>query len=119
MRNVAAQRADPSSVLAHYRRLLALRRGSAALRRGDLRLVDAGDEDVLAYLREGEGETVLVLVRFGRRGGTVRLPAAPSGPGGEAGWEVLCSTHDDAPARGDGSLRLRGLEGLVLGAGRR
>jgi glycosidase len=116
-RNVAAQRAEVSSVLAHYRRLLALRRGSAALRRGDLRLADVGDPDVLAYLREGEGEgegeAILVLVRFGRRGGMVRLPKEPAASGG---WEVLLSTHDDAATPEDGRLLLQGFEGVVLRA---
>ena len=42
-RNVAAQEADQGSVLTTYRRLIALRRGSAALRSGALHLASLGD----------------------------------------------------------------------------
>jgi alpha-glucosidase len=49
-RSVEAQREDPASTLHLYRRLLAARRGSAALRIGDLELLPAPD-GVLAWRR--------------------------------------------------------------------
>ena len=47
-------------LLAEYRRLIALRRSSPALGRGGLRHVYV-DEDVVAYLREADGERLLCL----------------------------------------------------------
>jgi glycosidase len=57
---VAAQSGDPSSLLSRYREILRARRGSAALRRGDLRILPAGP-GTLAFLRRAGGETVLVV----------------------------------------------------------
>ena len=98
-----------SSVLAHYRRLLALRRGSAALRTGDLALVDVGDPDVLAYLRRAGDDVALVVVRFGLQGGEIELPSPP-GP-----WRVVLSSHDQATPDGRVAPRRCGpLEAIVL-----
>jgi alpha-glucosidase len=47
-------------LLAEYRRLVALRRGSDALARGGFRYVHAGD-DAIAYLRETKSERLLCL----------------------------------------------------------
>ncbi|HEX4953476.1 MAG TPA: alpha-amylase family glycosyl hydrolase [Thermoanaerobaculia bacterium] len=62
--NVAAESADPGSVLSRVRRFLALRRGSEALRKGKLTLVPgspAQDGRLLAFLREAPGERLLVV----------------------------------------------------------
>ena len=107
-RNVERQRASESSVLAHYRRLLALRRGSAALRTGDLALVDVGDPDVLAYLRRAGDEVALVVVRFGLRGGEIELPPA-AGP-----WRVVLSSHDQAKPTVGSRVAVRPIEAIVL-----
>jgi alpha-glucosidase len=54
VRNAKSLRADPASILHLYRRLLAARRASPALRGGDL-VVLPSPPDVLAYERCGEG----------------------------------------------------------------
>ena len=51
----------PGELLQAYRSLGAARRRSAALRHGGLRWVHAGD-DLVIFLREVEGESVLVVV---------------------------------------------------------
>jgi alpha-glucosidase len=107
-RNVEQQQASERSVLTHYRRLIALRRGSAALRTGDLALVDVGDPDVLAYLRRAGEETALIAVRFGLRGGEIELPPA-AGP-----WQVVLTSHDRAVPVVGSRLALRPLEAIVL-----
>jgi alpha-glucosidase len=104
--NVERQRALADSVLAHYRRLLAYRRASAALRAGDLTLVDVGDPDVLAYVRRAGDEAALVVVRFGLAGGDVELPAGP--------WVADLSSHGEALAASGSRLTLRPLEAVVL-----
>ena len=62
-RNVAAQGADPGSMLALYRALLALRRSEPALALGAMTLVDA-PASVLAYARIGDGRRLSVLLNL-------------------------------------------------------
>ncbi|WP_326914896.1 alpha-amylase family glycosyl hydrolase [Sphingopyxis chilensis] len=103
LHNVASEDRDPASMLTLYRRLLALRRRSAALRIGDLRLV-ASDEDVLQYERRSRQERVLVALNIGSETRRLLLPA------GSAIADVLASTH--ALRTLDGLLAPN--EGLVL-----
>ena len=58
--SVAEQERDPGSLLALYRRLLALRAAEPALATGELELVRAAD-GVLAYTRGGTVDVVLDL----------------------------------------------------------
>ncbi len=120
-RNVLDGLAGAGSVVAHYRRLIALRRSSVALRQGDLSLVDVGDPDVLAWVRRAGDEVVLVAVRFDLEAGEIELPAS-GGP-----WRIVLSSHDPAVAAGPSSagpsaaaglwrVNLRGLEAVVLRA---
>ena len=68
MRNVDSLTADPDSILHLYRRVLAARRASPALRLGDIELLEA-PEGVLAFVRTGGdgdgGDRRVVLVNFG------------------------------------------------------
>jgi alpha-glucosidase len=93
-RNAEDERADPGSILHLYRRLLAVRRASPALRRGDITLLDAPDA-VLAYRRSTHGDERTVLVNFGDAGVDVPL---------DGRWEVVVSS-DPAVDRWDGALR--------------
>ncbi|HEV8490444.1 MAG TPA: alpha-amylase family glycosyl hydrolase [Candidatus Limnocylindrales bacterium] len=75
--NVEAQRRDPESMFELYRRLIAERRSSPALRRGSYRTV-ASPKSVFAYLREvdgeGDGERRLVALNFAARPARVSVP---------------------------------------------
>jgi glycosidase len=62
---VADQVAVEGSLLDHYRSLIAARGQSPALGSGRLVRLDSGQEPVLAFLREGAGERVLVAVNLG------------------------------------------------------
>lgn len=66
-RNIAAQSADPDSLLSRYRQLTRLRAGHAALRVGESMLVDTGAASVYALLRHHDGESILVLTNLGAR----------------------------------------------------
>jgi alpha-glucosidase len=112
VRNVLAQAGDPESVMAAYRRLIALRQGRTSLRRGSFRRLDLGGGDVLAYLREADGEVTLVVANFGQDGITVDL-----GPAGTGGWRPIGGSHQD-PSAPDaaGHTALRGLEVVILAA---
>jgi glycosidase len=58
--NVAAESRDPDSLLSRYRALVAARHASPALARGDI-VVLAVPSTALAWVRRGEGESVLVV----------------------------------------------------------
>lgn len=60
---VDIQNGDDGSVLAGYRAVLALRKAHPALVSGSIRFLDA-EGDVLAFLREGEGERLLCIFNF-------------------------------------------------------
>lgn len=62
-RNVQAQLADPHSMLALYRALLALRKRTLALTVGTYQSLPS-PEGVFAYLREHEGARYLVVLNF-------------------------------------------------------
>ncbi len=74
-RSVAAQRADDSSTLWFYRRLLAARRASPALRSGTFAWLDS-PPDVLAYERASGADRRIVLVNQGAEGAEVALTGA-------------------------------------------
>ncbi|MEO8250462.1 MAG: alpha-amylase family glycosyl hydrolase [Burkholderiales bacterium] len=108
-RNVAALMQDESSILALYRRLLALRRAEPALHRGAWEPIDAGGQ-LLAYARVDGARRLVVLLNFGKTAVEVgrliapdRLPADPV---------VLLSTRLDAdPAEAEKARANRAIAG--------
>jgi alpha-amylase len=74
--NVAAQQADPASQLSFYRQLIHLRNDHPALLRGGFIPVESSCESTLAFLRQApagdpaapDGQTVLVVLNFARKG---------------------------------------------------
>jgi alpha-glucosidase len=115
-RNVEAQAANPESVYAAYRRLLAFRGTSDALRRGAMTRLDTGAADVLAWTREAASQRLLVLVSFAGEPRPIDL--ATVAPGHR--WAARVGTHR-APVEPDpdGRLELRSDEALVLEADER
>jgi alpha-glucosidase len=101
--NVAAQAADPRSMLSLHRTLLALRRAEPALSVGSYTHVEGADEDVLAYERRDDATGRRLLVALNLGGRERALPA------GGASGRVLLSTHMD----GGAAPRLRPDEGVV------
>jgi glycosidase len=74
--NVATASADPASLLSRYRTLIRARRDSPALRLGDLTLLKTAPT-VLAYVRRGGGETVLVVHNLGDTPAEAAIAALP------------------------------------------
>jgi glycosidase len=72
--SVEEQDKDPRSLLNFYRRLIALRKSSAALREGSMRFVDLGDPKVLAFVRETPASTVYVIANLRESSLNVALP---------------------------------------------
>ncbi len=67
VRNWAAQRDDPGSVLQTYRQMLALRRRHAALSHGEMVLPQADDRTVLTWLRVHDDEQVRIAINTSSR----------------------------------------------------
>jgi alpha-glucosidase len=109
--NVAVERADPTSILALYRDLIALRRGEPALEVGRFEMVDS-DGDVLAYVRRDGHGAFLVALNFGASPQMLRLPAHAS-----AGTIARSTYLDRAGEQVDGRLSLRADEGLLVRMG--
>jgi alpha-glucosidase len=103
-RNVAAERADPTSLYNLHRHLIALRRQHAALKVGSYKPIKA-EGDLLAYLREKDGERFLVALNLGSRDAT--LMAEP----GTIAISVLGGRDGQRVRR---SLTVAGNEGLVI-----
>jgi len=108
-RSVAVQSADPDSILALYRRLIAAREASPALGRGTHRSIFGVAPDVLAWLRELDGQRVLVLLNVGGEARTCDLRRA----GAEAG-EVIVATGSRTGSISLTDLTLQPLEAIAL-----
>ncbi|MDQ3896780.1 MAG: alpha-amylase family glycosyl hydrolase [Actinomycetota bacterium] len=102
-RNVASLRADESSILHLYRRLLAARRASPALQTGSVTLLD-GPDGVLAYERRHGDDVRAVVVNLTARAAAVDL---------DGRWAV--EVDSDGETEGQAfSARLGGDAALVL-----
>jgi len=99
-RNVAAQRADPRSLLSLTRALLALRRAEPALHAGAIAIVDSTD-DTLVFVRD---RSLLVALSFADEPRVVPARGA-----------LLLSTElDRTRERVSGELQLRPHEGCIV-----
>src|SRR6266480_653750 len=74
--NVEAQSRSPSSLLNWTKRLIAARRSRRALSRGTLRFLYPSNRKVIAFLRQSEDETVVVVVNLSRFAQPVELDLA-------------------------------------------
>ena len=93
--NAAAQREDPRSVLAHHRALIALRHTSRTVQLGDFSMLLPEHDDVYAFTRTLDGETLLVVCNLSATAYDLAalLPEA-------AGAELVLGNLTDAdPAR--------------------
>jgi glycosidase len=62
---VAAQDHDSTSLLNHYRRLMRVRAAHPALTQGSIIPLDAGNDQVVAYIRTDSAQAVLVVANLG------------------------------------------------------
>jgi glycosidase len=96
---VAAQDADPGSLLNLYRRLIHLRRDHEALATGSLVPLSAGSGHVAAYLRRSGEHAVLVVANLGDEAAAAVAISSAAGalaPGRYAARDLLDGT-DGAP----------------------
>ena len=91
--NASAQLVDPDSVFHYYRKLIALRRKSRwsdIIVYGSYRLLAPEDEAVYAYLREKDGQRLLVICNLSPEPVDFRVPD-------EAAWETSEPIVGDLP----------------------
>ena len=88
--NVEAQVRNGSSLLNWMRRIIAVRKAAKVFGRGTLALLYPDNRRVLAYLREHDGETVLVVANLSRTAQAVQLDLSHFA--GRTPFEMLGST---------------------------
>jgi alpha-glucosidase len=101
--NVTSQLGDPNSLLNLYGELLALRRRSPALHRGDYRALPAPDS-VFAYARRHEAEELIIALNFGDQAQVLDVPA---------GSRLELATAPRAATLERGALHLGGNAGAI------
>ena len=74
--NVEAQQANPQSLLWWMKRVIALRKKHPAFGRGSLRFLHPDNRRILAFVREHEDETILVVANLSRYAQWTELPLA-------------------------------------------
>lgn len=111
--HVAAQAADPGSILSRYRQVIRARQGSAALRRGALGPLASGSPALLAFTRAAAGETVLVVHNLSGAqvtSATLTAPGAVATPVWTSAGAAIAPAAGGftvtLPARGSGAWRL-------------
>ena len=101
--NAAAQEKDPNSVLNYFRHMISLRKRDLTLVYGDYKLLDKDNPNVYSYLREMQGEKVLVVLNFKNK-------ISSSNTGMDLGKaEILISNYPASPDR----RQLRPYEAVV------
>lgn len=117
--NAAAEYDDPDSVYAFYKRLIALRHTNPVVSAGTWQLLDAGDPQVYAFVRELNGQRLLVMVNLS--GHDAQIPADASAvlsnalPDGISEANVVIATI--SPAHAVDSVTRRSLsawEGMAV-----
>jgi len=90
--NVQNESADPESLLSWHRKLIALRRSSAALRAGRTVMLDRANGQVLTYARVAQdGETIVVALNLSAQPQTILLELGASGVRGSRLNTLLAS----------------------------
>src|SRR5207244_10793564 len=106
--NAHAERADPDSVLQHYRKLIALRHDLPVVAFGDFTMLLPQDSQIYAFTRRLEDVELLVLANFSHEIVDTDLPNADDW----AASEVLLTHYSRMDS--EEILRLRRCEGRVI-----
>lgn len=106
--NVEAQADDPDSVLTIYREWGQAREIHPALRTGSFTLLESGNVSVLAFLRQHEEETLLVVINAGSRPTEELVLTLPDSVGGTT-TDIF--TGEAGPTVNGGTLSLPPMDG--------
>ena len=70
---LAEQLTDENSMYSFYKRMIALRKSNPALSQGTFEAVDLGSDSLMAYVRQSEGQRLLVIHNFGTNAQSLEL----------------------------------------------
>lgn len=98
-------------MLHHYRHLIALRRDEPLIQHGEYRQLLSEHSRVWAYLRQGDGESLLVINNFYGAPCDIELPEGVIDTG--MTQRLLISNYDDCPVRTH-TVHVRPYESFVL-----
>jgi alpha-glucosidase len=76
--NVKAESSESVSLLNWYKHLTTLRRTNPALISGDMKMIDATNQNILSYTRTAAGKSVLVALNFTGQPQTLGLAGLPT-----------------------------------------
>ncbi|QTC40460.1 alpha,alpha-phosphotrehalase [Bacillus sp. V3] len=109
--NVENALADKDSVFYHYQKLTSLRKEYRIIVDGDYQLILEDHPDIFAYVRNGDGEKLLVVNNFYDNETTFTLPSVVN----VEGWasEILTSNYSDTPNRYN-NITLRPYESVTF-----
>ena len=107
--NVEDESKDPDSVLAFYKKLVALRKEQEIIADGQIRFTDAGNDNIISYVRTLNGQTLSVFCNL--RGTDQPLGEPFKAPGGK----ILISNYENAGAEKDIEIKtLRPFEAAAV-----
>ncbi|TVP61512.1 MAG: alpha-glucosidase [Leptolyngbya sp. LCM1.Bin17] len=109
--NVATQIQDENSIWHFYRQLIQVHRNNEALHRGSWRSLIHYPYEHLAYLRQTDQQTVLVLINFSYEKALTTDEPIP-----QDYWQVLLSTSHHKGDKIKSPQRLQGFEISILAA---
>ncbi|WP_174735156.1 alpha,alpha-phosphotrehalase [Mesobacillus harenae] len=101
---------DKNSVFYHYKKLIELRKQYEVITYGDYQLLDEADPQIFSYVRNGQGEKLLVINNFYSKPALFKLPDNAEIHRLKA--KVLLSNYPDAPVDID-SISLRPFESII------
>ena len=91
--NTVSEMADPDSIYHYYRRLVALRRESELIADGSIRFLDTNDPEIIAYVRELDGQSLTVVCNLTPLEKTHGIPLPEGG-------KLLIGNYESLPASG-------------------
>jgi oligo-1,6-glucosidase len=106
--NVEAMDKDSGSILNYFRKMIRLRKSSPVLIYGKYTLLDKDNPNVYAYLRELNGEKILVLLNFSDEESSFRIP-----DGMKAG-EVMISNYEKQTSTSDKEIKLIPWQAIIF-----
>ncbi|MGA2710095.1 MAG: alpha-glucosidase [Steroidobacteraceae bacterium] len=117
--NVQTESADPDSLLNWHRRLIALRRTEAALRSGNLLVLDQNNAAVFSYVRVGaDGQAVVVALNMSAQPQTISLDLAAAGARAATVKTLLASDDRLLAVRSSTALTLPPFASWMAAVGR-
>ena len=105
--NVAAQDADPNSVLNHFRKMTRVRSDNPVLVYGKYELIQREHPDIYAFSRTLDDEQLLILLNFSDQSSSIRMPQLGSDP------EVVINNYADLEQQGE-VINLKPYQAVII-----